>query len=135
MEQELRIKKETPRFFYGYIVVAAFIVWVMSRSSIQTFGIFFKPIVTEFGWTRANLSGARSLTSLVEGVLAIVAGRLTDKFGPLRVVLIFGSLLGIAGILMPRVTNIWHVISVSYHMVLVRPRVPELKMKSGTYRR
>jgi len=108
MEQELSVKKESPRFFYGYIVVlSAYVVWIMSRGSFQTFGVFFKPIVNEFGWTRAKLSGARSMTSLVEGILAVVAGRLTDRFGPLKVVLIFGSFLGIANILMSRVSNVW----------------------------
>ena len=109
-ERTIENRQEGRRFFYGYIVVvAAFFVWVMSRGFMQTFGVFYKPMLAEFGWARATLAGPRSVMSLVEGALGIIAGRLTDRFGPLKVVLIFGSFLGIAAILMSQVSNIWQI--------------------------
>jgi MFS family permease len=98
------------RFFYGYIVaLAAFFIWFVSRGSMQTFGVFYKPMLTEFGWTRATLAGPRSMMSLVEGVLGVIIGKLADTFGPLKVVLIFGSFIGISMILMSQVSNIWQI--------------------------
>ena len=98
------------RFFYGYIVaLAAFFIWFMSRGSMQTFGVFYKPMLTEFSWTRATLAGPRSMMSLVEGVLGVIIGKLADTFGPLKVVLIFGSFIGISMILMSQVSNIWQI--------------------------
>jgi len=40
-------------------------------------------------------------------LLGIVAGRLTDRFGPRVVVLLFGSFLGIGYLLISRISNIW----------------------------
>jgi hypothetical protein len=34
--------------------------------------VFFKPVLTEFGWNRAITSGVFSLSMIVQGVLGIV---------------------------------------------------------------
>jgi MFS family permease len=73
----------------------------------QTYGIFFKPMLGEFGWTRAVTAGARSLAAGVAGLLGVVAGGLTDRFGPRRVVLVFGSLLGLGFLLMSQISTLW----------------------------
>jgi len=46
------------------------------------YGVLFKEFEAEFGWSRAAISGASSLTLLVMGVMAMLAGRLNDRFGP-----------------------------------------------------
>ncbi len=96
-----------PGFFYGYIVVlASSAIWITWGTS-TTFGVFLKPLLTEFGWTRAATAGARSLASAVTGLAGIVTGGLTDRFGPRKVILVFGSFIGIGYLLMPRVSNLW----------------------------
>ncbi|GAH51550.1 unnamed protein product, partial [marine sediment metagenome] len=41
-----------PGVFYGYIVVvAALCIVVATFGSYYAFGVFFKPVSTEFGWT------------------------------------------------------------------------------------
>ncbi|HVP79732.1 MAG TPA: hypothetical protein VMV04_17750, partial [Thermodesulfobacteriota bacterium] len=47
-----------PKFFYGYVVVAAalFMAIVMWGARFS-FGVFFSPVLEEFGWTRAATSG------------------------------------------------------------------------------
>ena len=48
-----------PGFFYGYIVVVATLgIMVVSWGAFFAFGVFFKPMSTEFGWTRAMNLGA-----------------------------------------------------------------------------
>ena len=69
--------------FFGYIVVAAaFVIATAAWGSNRSFGIFLAPMLEEFGWTRAGISGVFTVNALVMGVLAIVAGRVTDRFGP-----------------------------------------------------
>ena len=102
------IGDKKPKLFYGYIVVAAAtsimtLVWGANRS----FGVFLEPMLSEFGWTRAGISGAYTLCMVITGILTIPAGRLSDRFGP-RVVLIgSGLLLGLGYILTSQVGGIW----------------------------
>jgi len=104
-----KLNKDEPRFFYGYIVViAAFFIMVMSWAAYNSFGIFFTPLLEEFGWNRAVTSGAFSLSIFIYGILGIVVGALNDRFGP-RVVLTFcGILLGLGYLLMSQISALWH---------------------------
>ena len=97
-----------PGFFYGYIVVAAaFIVMMMTGGTFYSFGVFFKPLVAEFGWTRAMTSGAYSLCILLAGLLGIGTGRLTDKFGPRAIATGCGFLLGLGFLGMSQINTLW----------------------------
>jgi len=102
-------RKGKPKFFYGYIVTAAglgiFLIGAGTQSTI--FGVFFKPLLTEFGWTRAETALAYALLLIVQAILAITMGWLTDRFGPRIVVAVFGSFLGICYLLMSQVNTIW----------------------------
>jgi len=94
-------------FFYGYLIVGvAFVIMFVFWGSFYAFGVFFNPILKEFGWTRAMTAGAFSLCSITQGLLGIAMGGLTDKFGP-RVVMTFcGLLLGLGYLLMSQVSVI-----------------------------
>jgi MFS family permease len=97
-----------PKFFYGYtVVIAGFLILVSMYGTLYSFGVFFKPVLSEFGWTRAMISGAYSLCFLLSGAVAMAAGRLSDKFGPRAVMSCSGLLLGIGYFLMARITTIW----------------------------
>ena len=94
------------RFFYGYIVVAAsFLIMVVIWVAYYSFGVFFKPLINEFGWTRATTSGAYSLSSIVMGLLAIAMGKLTDRFGPRIVMTICAILLALGFWLMSKIVT------------------------------
>ena len=71
------------------------------------FGVFFKPILSDFGWTRAMTSGAYSLCIIMNGLLAIAMGGLTDKLGPRLVMTFCGVFLGLGYFLMSRLDAIW----------------------------
>ena len=51
-------------------------------------------MLDEFGWSRASLSGVFSLYTFVYSALALVAGRLTDRWGPRMVIAVGGAFLG-----------------------------------------
>ena len=97
-----------PRFFYGYIVVmAAFLIMLIMHGAIYSYGVFFKPMSMEFGWTREMTSGAFSMCLFVVGFLNMVTGRLGDRFGPRIVVTVCGFLFGLGYLLMSQINTIW----------------------------
>jgi len=97
-----------PRFFYGYIVVlAAFFIFAVLNGTMYSFGVFLKPLIAEFGWTRAETSGAYSMFLVVLGFLYMLTGRLTDRFGPRIVMTVCGFLLGLGFLLMSQISAIW----------------------------
>jgi MFS family permease len=96
------------KLFYGYIVVAAaLLIVIIAHGAQYTFGIFFKPILTEFGWTSAATSGAFSLYLVLWGFLSIFVGRLNDSFGPRIVMTVCGFFLGLGYLLMSQIGAIW----------------------------
>jgi MFS family permease len=95
-------------FSYGYIIlVAAFLIMVACFFIPFSFGIFFKPMMTEFNWTRAVTSGAFSVFWLVSGVASILIGGLNDKFGPRIVMTGCGLVMGLGLLLMSQVSATW----------------------------
>jgi len=97
-----------PGFFYGYVIVfICFVNMLLMFGTFYSFGVFFKPLAADFGWTRATTSGAYSLGMFLSGLLAIVMGKLTDRFGPRIVLTISGFLFGLGFLLMSRVSTIW----------------------------
>ncbi len=95
-------------FFYGYIIIVAgffiqAVVWGVSNS----FGVFFDPLINEFGWSRATISGAASLCFLVHGSSSIVLGNLNDRFGPRLIMSGCGIFLGLGFLLMATIHSPW----------------------------
>jgi len=97
-----------PRLFYGYIVVvAAFFIMVLMRGVFSTFGIFFKPMLTDLGWTRAVTSGAFAVSWIIQGLLSIAVGRVNDGLGPRIVISVCGFILGLGFLLMSQTSALW----------------------------
>jgi MFS family permease len=96
-------------FFYGYVIVAiAFLVLLVVGGVQYTFGVFFRPLASEFGWTSAATSGAFSTYMVLSGISTVIAGRLNDRFGPRVVLTISSFFLGAGLILMSQASAIWH---------------------------
>lgn len=94
---------------YGYFVVLfAFVIIVVQWGIFHSFGIYFKSMISEFGWTRASTSGAFSLASFLSGLVAAYMGFLNDRFGPRVVMSLCGLCLGFGCIFMSRVETLWH---------------------------
>jgi len=97
------------KLFYGYVVTAAgFSIWFIGWGTFTPcFGVFFKPLLNEFGWTRAGTTLAYSLSFMVQAGVAIAMGWLTDKLGPRAVLTVFGSFVGICYLLLSQITSLW----------------------------
>jgi len=96
------------RLYYGWIVLAAVVFVMLGASGIRAvFGVFIKPIEAEFGWTRAQLSGAAALSLFVLGAVSPMVGWLADVWGPRRVMLLATAVLGVGTVLASFVGHLW----------------------------
>lgn len=89
-----------PRLYYGWVVVGAcflgsFVVFGLSYS----FGVFFEPILREFGHSRGVTSVAFGVQSLMLYLGAVGIGVLVDRYGTRRMLAVGGGLitLGLIG--------------------------------------
>ena len=90
------------------IVFGACLTQFMVIGLLFSFGIFFNVLQEEFGWSRTLLSSAAALAALVMGMLAIFAGRLSDRYGPTPVLAGAGLLFGTGYALISVVGEPWH---------------------------
>jgi MFS family permease len=80
---------------YAWLMaVVAFLSCFVVFGVTYSFGAFFKPMAAEFGSSRAHTSIIFSLTAAIYSVLGLIAGRLTDRFGPRRVIVVGAFALG-----------------------------------------
>jgi len=94
--------------YYGYVIVAlAFLIMIIQWGVIYSFGIYFKPMIAEFGWTRALTSGAFSIAFFLSGLVVVFMGWLNDRFGPRFVMSLCGLLLGTGCLLLSRTDSLW----------------------------
>ena len=95
------IKRRTRRVFYGWwIVTGGFsLQMIVGSLMIHSFTAYFPLLQTQFGWSRALLSGAFALSHAESGILGPLQGWLIDKFGP-RMMVRVGMLMFGAGFIL-----------------------------------
>ena len=94
--------------YYGWVIVASTFVVMMTTYGVQyTFGVMMPAIQAETGWNRELLAGAFSIYAFAYGMLSILTGRLTDRFGPRPVIISGGLLLIIGYVMLSRATTVW----------------------------
>lgn len=89
------------------IAAACFLIQAVGVGSFVSYGVFFNSLMSEFGWSRAVISGASSLALFLSGLFAILVGRLSDKYGPKILMSVASILFGVGYMLMSQVTEIW----------------------------
>ena len=95
------------RLHYGWvIVIVSACIQSAHALSVYSFGVFLRPITLEFGWERGALSVAAALAGVEMGFLAIITGKLCDKFGPRVLVTFSGIVLGTSFLLMTRIDSL-----------------------------
>lgn len=102
------LSTESDISYYGWVVVGmAFIANLEAYGLAYSYGIFLKPLSNEFGWSRSATAGAFGFYAIFHNILAPLAGRLCDRFGPRLILAIGGFCLGLSMILMGYTTSIW----------------------------
>ncbi|UCD09212.1 MAG: MFS transporter, partial [Dehalococcoidales bacterium] len=85
------------RPFYGWIIVSVGAVTQFFQGiASQGFATYMGLLQTEFGWTKAALSGPRSVTQIEGAILGPLEGFLVDRLGP-RKVAVTGVLISTLG--------------------------------------
>jgi len=96
------------RRYYGYTVVTAcFFMQGVAIGAMVTYGVFLKYLQTEFGWSRAFISGASSVVLVLMGAFGVLFGRLNDTLGPRRILLVSGLFLACGYFLMSQLHVGW----------------------------
>jgi MFS family permease len=79
-----------------FLVVVSSVFMGMAAGSILSISVFLKPLVTQFGWLRAETALGYTAGALAMGVGGIVMGYLSDRFSTRSVVLAGVAFLGLS---------------------------------------
>jgi cyanate permease len=96
------------KFHYAWVVaIITFLVLLASAGVRTVAGVLINPLESEFGWSRANISLAVSVSILWFGLGAPISGMLMERFGPRRMMAVALTLIaaGLAGMLW--LSSIW----------------------------
>ena len=101
-------KDSKGKYRYGHVIAATcFGIQAVGIGTYFSYGVLFNPLIDEFAWSRASISGAASLAFLLMGFLGIGVGRLNDRFGPRVLMTVSGIFFGLGYFLMSRLEAIW----------------------------
>ncbi|MBA2596800.1 MAG: MFS transporter [Chloroflexia bacterium] len=95
---------------YAWVIVIVLAVTLTIAAGARfLLGVVLKPISEEFGWNRAQLTGAVLLGMVVLSVCQPLVGILVDRIGPKKILVGGLALLGLSLIPFSFVTNLWQV--------------------------
>jgi MFS family permease len=89
------------------IVAACFSVQAIGVGVYISYGVFFNPLMAEFGWPRAAISGSSAMAFFVSGLFGVFIGRLNDRIGPRIIMSVTALFLGIGCMLMSGMDTLW----------------------------
>jgi MFS family permease len=99
--------KDLP-FYYGWVIFAVtFLIYAFMYGLRYSIGVFFTPIQDEFQWTTSMTASVVTIFFWVYALSAPLVGRLAERIGIRKTVLIGGVLLGGGGALVSTVTELW----------------------------
>ncbi|MBA3416129.1 MAG: MFS transporter [Chloroflexia bacterium] len=94
----------------AWLIVAALTVILMVASGARfLFGIVLKPVSEQFGWDRAELTGAVLLGTLTLSLCQPLVGFWIDRIGPTKIVVAGCALLGLALLPLAAARELWQV--------------------------
>ncbi len=105
---------ESSSFRAGAIIVATlFCTLGLLYGVWYSYSVFLVALVGDFGWSRSVTAGAMSVFILVHGGFGPIAGRLVERFGPRRLMLV-GSLVMASGLALTALIQTWWQLYLSY---------------------
>ncbi|MBA7680664.1 hypothetical protein ES703_88985 [subsurface metagenome] len=114
----LSVLKLKDRLFYGWVVVIACLIIATVIYGINySFGVFLKPLESEFGLTRGAISGVFSVYMLFGCVFGILGGWALDRYGPRVVALFMGLFTGLSLLLTSQANAPWQLF-ITYGLLL-----------------
>ncbi len=92
------------------LLAAAFGTFSIGAGFMHSYTVFLVTFIEAFGWSRAQVSLAYSVSQVVTGVSSPLVGWLVDRLGPPRLILMGGVLLAIGMAANSFATELWHVV-------------------------
>ena len=99
------------------LLAAAFGTFSIGAAFMHAYTVFLVTFIEAFGWSRAQVSLAYSVSQVVTGVSSPVVGWLVDRLGPPRLVLMGGALLTVGLLANAWANQLWHIV-VLYGVVM-----------------
>lgn len=87
--------KDSKISYRWYVVAACFATTFTLGEALWSFGVFFKPLQTEFGWSRALVSSAYTAFIFGFAISTVISGRLADRYSPRPILFVSALLAGI----------------------------------------
>ena len=97
-------------FYYGWVILAVASVPSFGARpvmAVATLSVFVVPMTDEFGWSRAQFSGAVSLGALFGLLVSPFAGRLIDRYGSGVLLSASSAVVGLCAIGLSLTSPIW----------------------------
>jgi MFS family permease len=92
---------------YGWVVVGAgALMGCVAIGTVFSLAVFLQPMSEATGWSRTGISSAMTIVFVAMGLGAFGWGALSDRFGPMVVVLSGGLLLGLGVAAASRATSL-----------------------------
>ena len=97
----------SPSFFYGWMIVAVANLGIFSSGPGQshTFSVFVGPISKDLDLSSASIASAYGLATLIAAFLLPYMGKLIDKYGARKTLIIVTILLGISCVFFGAASN------------------------------
>jgi MFS family permease len=93
-----------------YILAACFLILFFNSGARFSIGVVFKPLISEFGWSRSAVSMAFFINMAVFALSLFVVGRFYDRYGPKWVIVIATIFLAVGFISIGFIKNFWQFI-------------------------
>ena len=93
--------------FYGWIIVgASFFISFLTVGGRNGFGVFVIPMSEDFSWDRGTISLAAAIGFLLNGLSQPFIGRLYDKIGGRKLILVSLVVIGISNLMLAATNHI-----------------------------
>jgi MFS family permease len=113
----MSVAKSSTSFRTWLLLAAAFGTFAIGAGFMHAYTVFLVTFIDAFGWSRAQVSLAYSVSQVVSGVSSPLVGWLVDRLGPPRLILMGGALLTAGLLANAWATELWHIV-VLYGVVM-----------------
>jgi MFS family permease len=96
------------KFYYGWVIVAACALMIaVTYGLLYSYSVFFKPLSDYFNWDRSTVSLVYSISLIIRGAVSIAIGWLADRYGPIKISVFCGFMIGLGLILSSQIHTLW----------------------------